>query len=126
MIINLNPETEQLINYLLATGNYQDVDDIIKKAFMLLIDRERRLEELKQKIDVGLAQIERGEVVDGEVVMARLQEKIRQAREEKERQQFLESANQAYTELRNNPELWQDELAERELWEQTLNDGLEE
>jgi antitoxin ParD1/3/4 len=77
MIIHLNSETEQLINYLLATGNYQDVDDIINKAFMLLIDRERRLEELRQEIDVGLAQIERGEVVDGEVVMARLQEKIR-------------------------------------------------
>jgi antitoxin ParD1/3/4 len=81
MIIHLNSETEQLINYLLTTGNYQDVDDIINKAFMLLIDRERRLEELRQKIDVGLAQIERGEVVDGEVVMARLQEKIRKARE---------------------------------------------
>jgi antitoxin ParD1/3/4 len=50
---------------------------IINKAFMLLIDRERRLEELRQKIDVGLAQIERGEVVDGETVIAMLQEKIR-------------------------------------------------
>ncbi|WP_325078586.1 ribbon-helix-helix domain-containing protein [Sphaerospermopsis aphanizomenoides] len=116
MIIHLNSETEQLINYLLATGNYQDVDDIIDKALMLLIDRERRLEELRQKIDVGLAQIKRGEVVDGEVVMARLEDKIRKAREEKERQELLESANEAYTELRNNSELW----------EQTLSDGLEE
>jgi len=38
MIINLNIETEQLINSLLATGNYKDVDDIINKAFILLID----------------------------------------------------------------------------------------
>ncbi|WP_242045259.1 ribbon-helix-helix domain-containing protein [Anabaena catenula] len=57
MKINLNPETEQLINSLLATGRYKDVDDIINKAFMLLINRERRLEELRQKIDVGLAEL---------------------------------------------------------------------
>ena len=32
-------------------------------------------------------------------------------------QEFLEKANQAYAALRNNPEAWQEELAERELWE---------
>ncbi|MBD2692854.1 hypothetical protein [Anabaena catenula] len=46
--------------------------------------------------------------------------------QDEKRKQFLLAANKAYAELRNNPELWQDELAERELWEQTLNDGLEE
>jgi antitoxin ParD1/3/4 len=37
--------------------------------------------ETRKKVTVGLAQIERGEVVDSFVVMARLQEKIRIARE---------------------------------------------
>lgn len=46
--------------------------------------------------------------------------------QENKRQQFLLAANKAYAELRINPELWQDEIAERQLWEQTLNDGLEE
>ncbi len=32
---------------------------------------------------------------------------------------FLIQANQAYAELRNNPKAWQEELAERELWEKT-------
>jgi hypothetical protein len=46
--------------------------------------------------------------------------------QENKHQQFLLAANKAYAELRSNPELWQDEIAERQLWEQTLNDGLEE
>ncbi|MFW9264625.1 hypothetical protein [Nostoc sp. CALU 546] len=36
---------------------------------------------LDKKIAVGLASIERGDVIDGEVVMARLSEKLRKARE---------------------------------------------
>ncbi|MEH1848432.1 MAG: hypothetical protein V7L25_26490 [Nostoc sp.] len=38
-------------------------------------------EEIQKKIAVGLASIERGNVVDGEVVMARLSKKLRKARE---------------------------------------------
>jgi hypothetical protein len=41
-------------------------------------------------------------------------------------QEFLEKANQAYIALRNNPEAWQEELAEREIWEQTIADGVME
>ncbi|WP_292762605.1 hypothetical protein [Nostoc sp. NOS(2021)] len=37
-------------------------------------------EETRKKMAVGLAQIERGEVLDGEVVIARLEKKLRQAR----------------------------------------------
>ncbi|MFZ1025594.1 MAG: hypothetical protein WAN66_05175 [Limnoraphis robusta] len=33
-------------------------------------------------------------------------------------------ANQAFTALRENETLWQEELAERQEWEQTLADGV--
>ena len=36
---------------------------------------------------------------------------------------FLTRANQAFVALRRNGELWQEELAERELWDQTMADG---
>ncbi|NES21774.1 MAG: toxin-antitoxin system protein [Symploca sp. SIO3E6] len=36
---------------------------------------------------------------------------------------FLIKANQAFAALRENEELWQEELAERDLWDQTLADG---
>ncbi|MEH2423216.1 MAG: type II toxin-antitoxin system ParD family antitoxin [Nostoc sp.] len=50
------------------------------EAFKLLQERERRIEELRQKIAVGTEQIEQGEVIDGEIVIARLQEKLWKAR----------------------------------------------
>lgn len=130
MQINLGGKKEEFINSLLATGRYTDVDDILNKALSLLFkyeeDYKKWEDEVRKKVDVALAQLERGEGLDGETVITMLREKLRKALEEKERQELLESANQGYTELRNNPELWEDELAERELWEQTLSDGLEE
>lgn len=54
-----------------------------------------------------------------------IQAVLEQAIEQYRRQQFLETANQAYIALRNNPEAWQEELEERSLWDTTLEDGLE-
>lgn len=53
-------------------------------------------------------------------------EEIKSDNQENKRKQFLLAANKAYAELKNKPELWEDELAERQLWDQTLSDGLEE
>lgn len=39
---------------------------------------------------------------------------------------FLMQANQAFAALRQNEELWCEELAERELWDQTIADGVSE
>jgi hypothetical protein len=39
---------------------------------------------------------------------------------------FLEQANKAFTTLRQNQTLWQEETVERQLWDQTLDDGIEE
>jgi hypothetical protein len=39
---------------------------------------------------------------------------------EQEVQQFLEDAEKAWQALRNDPIAWQEELAERQLWENTL------
>ena len=38
------------------------------------------------------------------------------------RQKFLEEANQAFAELRKDPEAWQAEMEERKAWDITLND----
>ncbi|MBW4695380.1 MAG: hypothetical protein KME27_26830 [Lyngbya sp. HA4199-MV5] len=39
---------------------------------------------------------------------------------------FLMQANQAFDALRQNQALWQEELAERGLWDQTMADGVVE
>jgi len=42
------------------------------------------------------------------------------------RQRFLEDSNAAFGKLRNDAAAWQDEQLEREAWDATLADGLEE
>jgi hypothetical protein len=41
------------------------------------------------------------------------------------RESFLLAANADFEALKSNPRAWKEELRERELWEQTLADGLE-
>jgi len=41
------------------------------------------------------------------------------------REKFFEECNKAYLKLKANPELWASELAEREEWDITLDDGEE-
>jgi hypothetical protein len=42
------------------------------------------------------------------------------------RSRFFESIDRGYAELKKDKKAWDDELKERELWENTLGDGLEE
>ena len=42
------------------------------------------------------------------------------------RMRLLEATNQAYAALRDHPQAWQIELAEREMWEATLGDDLKD
>jgi len=42
---------------------------------------------------------------------------------EKEVEQFLDEAERAYIALRNDPTAWEEELAERKEWENTIIDG---
>ncbi|MEH2244117.1 MAG: type II toxin-antitoxin system ParD family antitoxin [Nostoc sp.] len=84
MNITLKVEIEQFIQAQIAIGRFTSAEDVINEAFKLLQERERRIEELRQKIAVGNEQIAKGQVTDGEVVFARLQEKIRKIAEESE------------------------------------------
>ena len=58
----------------------------------------------------------------GETMQAVLDKAIENYR----RYVFLVQANQAFAALRQNEELWQEELAERGLWDQTMADGVVE
>jgi hypothetical protein len=46
--------------------------------------------------------------------------------EKQRRYDVLVAANAAYQALRDNPREWQEELAERALWEGTLMDGIDD
>ncbi|MBE9185431.1 type II toxin-antitoxin system ParD family antitoxin [Microcoleus sp. LEGE 07076] len=76
MNIVLKPEYEEFIRSQIQSGKYSSAEELIGEAIALLIERKQRIEELRQKIAVATAQIANGQVTDGELVFARIQEKI--------------------------------------------------
>jgi hypothetical protein len=50
---------------------------------------------------------------------------VEEAVEQYQRRRFLEGLNQDFKALKEDPEAWQEELAERSLWDNTLLDGVE-
>jgi len=85
MSISLRLEQEQFIQQKLESGKYRSADEVIFEAFRLLEERDKHyeqwLQDTRQKVKTGLEQLDRGEGIDGEVVMARFREKIRITRE---------------------------------------------
>lgn len=51
------------------------------------------------------------------------QQVLHEALELYDRHTFLDELNASFAQLRENKPLWEEELAERELWDNTLNDG---
>ena len=54
-----------------------------------------------------------------------MQSVIDQAIEDLRRRKMLEATNLAFSELKADKSAWQDEAKEREMWENTLLDGVE-
>jgi antitoxin ParD1/3/4 len=85
MSISLNPTHEQFVLSKIESGKYANVDEVISAAFQLLEEQEQEyslwLKETQKKVEVGLAEIEQGEVLDTEVVINQLKDKLRQKRE---------------------------------------------
>lgn len=85
MNIELKPEHEQFIQAQIASGKFTNADEVIDVAFQLLekINSEyaQWVEKTRQKVDVAIAEIERGEVLDGETVVMQILEKFQKARE---------------------------------------------
>lgn len=70
MSIALKPETERQIVDHMKSGGYTSPDDVIHAALELLDEEKRQrdadLDDLRQQIAIGVAQLDRGEGVDGE------------------------------------------------------------
>jgi antitoxin ParD1/3/4 len=83
--ISLGPEYAQLIQVQLERGRFSSAEDVVGHALQLL-DNEQEydplwLEETREKIAIGLAQIENGQVLDGKTVIEGLRAKVQAARE---------------------------------------------
>ncbi len=86
MNITLKPEQSELIQQKLNSGKYNNAEEVIAEALQLLSQRDREyetwVEETREKVDVAIEELRRGEGIDGNVVIAQLKEKLRQARQQ--------------------------------------------
>ena len=87
MDIILKPELEKLILAKVNSGKYTTVDEVITVALQLLDERDKHyqmwVEDTRQKVAVGLAQLNRGEGIEAQTVIKKLKEKVHQAKEKK-------------------------------------------
>jgi antitoxin ParD1/3/4 len=74
--ISLTPELEEFVSSRVESGRYQSASEVVRQGLRLLQDsemtREAQLERLRQQIQIGLDQADRGELLDGETVFEEL------------------------------------------------------
>ncbi len=83
---HLPKELQEMVRELIDSGAYHAFEEIVHDALWLMRDRHLlykvKRDELRAMLDVGIQQVERGEIVEGELVFAKLQEKIKQRSEQ--------------------------------------------
>jgi antitoxin ParD1/3/4 len=88
MQISLKPERQKFIQEQIASGKFTEVEEVVDIALQILeklnADYAQWIEETREKVDVAIAELERGEGLDGETFVMEILEKFRKAREEKE------------------------------------------
>lgn len=84
MEILLEPEREQFIQKQLEVGRYQTQDEAINVALLLLekLDGEylQWLDEAREKVAVGITQLDRGESHDANQVIEEILDRFRHAK----------------------------------------------
>ncbi len=87
MEIQLKPEQEKFIEEQVASGKYNSPEEVVDTMFQvfgnLQSEYDEWVRETRIKIEEGIESLDKGEGVDGEIVFARLRDKLRQARDNK-------------------------------------------
>ena len=66
MHVSLTPHLEELVRNKVKSGMYNSATEVVREALRLMDDRDRvremRLEDLRKEIQIGVDQIDRGEL----------------------------------------------------------------
>ncbi|MCB1183482.1 type II toxin-antitoxin system ParD family antitoxin [bacterium] len=85
MNVSVGKEFEQFVREKVESGNYASASEVVRDGLRLLREKEQlfeaRLEAFRNEIQVGLDQLDRGEGLDSEIVMAELRAKLDAMRE---------------------------------------------
>ncbi len=83
MNVTLSPEHEKLVKEKLQSGEFDSADALVGHALQFLVAREeedrRHRQAIREKIDRGIEQLDRGEGIDGEQVFAELEAELDEA-----------------------------------------------
>ncbi|MGK7954125.1 MAG: type II toxin-antitoxin system ParD family antitoxin [Crocosphaera sp.] len=78
--ITLQQEQETFIQEKLNSGQYNDINEIITEALLLLQQKDQHyqqwVKETQDKLNIGIEQLDAGEGIDSEIVINRLKNKI--------------------------------------------------
>lgn len=84
MTIELKPEQEKFLKAQVATGKYNSPQEVVDKMFLVFEriqgDYEEWLEKTQIKIAEGIESLERGEGIDGEIVINQLRQKLHETK----------------------------------------------
>ncbi len=76
MNVSLTPELEHWVDEKVRTGRYASASEVIREALRLLeqqeLAKQRRLSQVREKIDRGLDQLDQGNAVSPEEARVRL------------------------------------------------------
>ncbi|MGB0560397.1 MAG: type II toxin-antitoxin system ParD family antitoxin [Spirulinaceae cyanobacterium] len=85
MAIQLSSKQENLVNSQIERGNFKSSDEVLTVALNLLDKLQDEyaewIEETRKKVDSAIAQMERGESLDGETHVQGLLERLERAKE---------------------------------------------
>jgi antitoxin ParD1/3/4 len=80
MNVHLTPKLERLVQNKVQSGRYNSASEVVREALRLMDQKDElrsiQLQELRSRVDKGLAQAERGEGADGEMFMQELIEDL--------------------------------------------------
>lgn len=68
----LTPSQRRFVAKRVKSGDYGSEREVVDRAFSVLEQHERDLRRVRRKIDVGLRQIEHGQIIDGEEAFSKL------------------------------------------------------
>jgi antitoxin ParD1/3/4 len=80
MNVSLTPQLEQLVHDKVKSGRYLSASEVVREGLRLLEERDHlhslHLAELQQKLNPGVEQADRGELLESDDVFAELEADI--------------------------------------------------
>ena len=78
--VSFTPQQAEFLAACVASGRYQSTSEVVREGLRLLEDRQQRrqaeLERARALIQEGVDQLDRGEVVDGEIFFREWDEEL--------------------------------------------------